>query len=571
MLNRIYLISAGVFSLVIPFLRPEWFVKQPATQQIKIGIEQLSMMAEGTVASDENYHLSLSETVTIIYIIGALFFLGRFLFQLYRVKKLLRANPAGMAFSFFRKKVIDPAFKGKDIIEKHEDVHIRQYHTIDVLFFGLLGVLVWFNPIIYLYKTAVKNIHEYLADEAAARFQGDKETYAMLILSQAFGVNQNILTNSFFNKSLIKKRVFMLYKQRSTKTAILKYGLFLPLFAVTLLLSSATISENESLRNVAREIAAPVSLTASRLPLPGSEFLTQETNIWDPFYKHLASTIKYPAAAFKDQLQGNVIIKFTLQNGELKNVGAITQLGSGCDAEVIRAIAAFDGFKSTENGLYSIAVAFRLNGAGTQIQNKFTVTPKGYQALKSVTITGYNSSKPDNSTKVYDFVSITKQPSFPGGMNKFYAYLAKSVNYPAEAKKNNVQGKVFLSFIVEMDGTLNDIRVIRGVGSGLDEEAVRILKESPKWEPGYNDNLPVRVKYNIPISFSFTKEDNKAQELPPANALYVIDGKPVSDKAALDAISPNDIESVEVLKGAKATEIYGEAGKNGAIVVTTKK
>jgi TonB family protein len=577
-LNRIYLIAAGGLSLIIPFLRPEWFARQPATQQIKISIDQLNMMmAQGTIAPDESHQFSLIKALVVIYLIGALFFIGRFIFQLYAVKKMLKANPAGMAFSFFGKKVIDPALPGSDTIEKHEDIHIRQYHTLDVLFFELLGILVWCNPIIYLYKTTVKNIHEYLADEEAAIFQGDKETYAMLILSQAFGVDQHILTNSFFNKSLIKKRVFMLYKQRSAKTAILKYGLFLPLFAVTLLLSSATINKNESLREVAEKISAPISISEPPLPILTSNPVKKETGIWAPFYKYLAKNIKYPASAFKEQLQGNATIKFALQNGELKNIGVATPLGSGCDAAVIKAISAFDDFKSAENGQFTITIAFRLDGANTPLANKANVTLKGYKPLKVITITAYNSKKAENDeAKVYDFVSITKQPEFPGGMMMFYAYLRKSVKYPEEAIKNNIQGKVFLSFIVEKDGQLNDIKVERALGGGTDEEAVRLIKGSPKWTPGYQDDQPVRVKYNIPISFSMVS-DNKGPASPaqpsdpPANVLYVVDGKKLSDKAAMDAINPNDIESVSVLKGEKATALYGKSGENGVIVITTKK
>jgi len=574
-MNRIYLIAAGGLSFIIPFLRPEWFARQPATQQIKISIDQLNMIAQGTIAPDESHQFSLIKALVVIYLIGVLFFIGRFIFQLYAVKKMLKSNPTGMAFSFFGKKVIDPALPGSNIIEKHEDIHIRQHHTLDVLFFELLGILVWCNPIIYLYKTTIKNIHEYLADEEAAMFQGDKETYAMLILSQAFGVDQNILTNSFFNKSLIKKRVFMLYKQRSTKTAILKYGMFLPLFAVTLLLSSATISRNESLKEIAEKISAPISISESPLPILTSNPIEKETGIWAPFYKHLAKNIKYPASAYKDQLQGNVTIKFTLQNGEIKNVGAITPLGSGCDAEVMKTILGFDGFKSAENGQFTIA--FRLDGANTPLENKANITLKGYKPLKLITITGYNSKKPENDdAKVYDFVSITKQPEFPGGMDKFYKYLAANFKYPAGARKNNIQGKVFLSFIVEKDGQLNDIQVMRALGGGTDEEAVRLLKESPKWTPGYQGDSPVRVKYNIPITFSLVP-DNKVPSSPtqstglPANVLYVVDGKKLSDKAAMDAINPNDIESMTVLKGENAIALYGKSGENGVIVVTTKK
>lgn len=85
-----------------------------------------------------------------------------------------------------------------------------------------------------------------------------------------------------------------------------------------------------------------------------------------------------------------------------------------------------------------------------------------------------------DDNKVYDFVSIEKQPEFPGGISKFYGYLSKAIKYPPMAQENNVQGKVFLSFVVEKDGKLTDITVTRGLGSGTDEEAIRVLKASPR-------------------------------------------------------------------------------------------
>ena len=86
---------------------------------------------------------------------------------------------------------------------------------------------------------------------------------------------------------------------------------------------------------------------------------------------------------------------------------------------------------------------------------------------------------------LYDvFVSLESQPMFPGGMNKFYAYLSKAIRYPSMAQENGVQGKVFMSFIVEKDGTLTDIKVERKLGSGTDEEAIRLLKASPHWIAG---------------------------------------------------------------------------------------
>jgi len=107
--------------------------------------------------------------------------------------------------------------------------------------------------------------------------------------------------------------------------------------------------------------------------------------------------------------------------------------------------------------------------------------------------------------QVYDFVSIETQPGFPGGMEKFYAYLRKAVRYPPMAQEQNIQGKVFLSFVVEKNGDLTDIKVDRKLGGGTDEEAVRVLKASPRWTPGIQNGKPVRVKYNIPISFTLSQ------------------------------------------------------------------
>lgn len=105
-------------------------------------------------------------------------------------------------------------------------------------------------------------------------------------------------------------------------------------------------------------------------------------------------------------------------------------------------------------------------------------------------------------TKVYDFTSLEKNPEYPGGIEKFYEYVSKAVKYPQMAQDANIQGKVLLSFVVEKDGSLTDIRVDRKLGGGTDEEAVRVLKASRKWIPGVQNGKRVRVKYNIPISFT---------------------------------------------------------------------
>jgi protein TonB len=110
-----------------------------------------------------------------------------------------------------------------------------------------------------------------------------------------------------------------------------------------------------------------------------------------------------------------------------------------------------------------------------------------------------------DDTQVYDTFVLETPPGFVGGIDKFYAYLSKNIKYPPMAAEQNIQGKVFVSFVVEKNGDLTDIVVTRKLGGGTDEEAVRVLKASPQWTPGIQNGRPVRVKYNIPISFALAQ------------------------------------------------------------------
>ncbi len=103
----------------------------------------------------------------------------------------------------------------------------------------------------------------------------------------------------------------------------------------------------------------------------------------------------------------------------------------------------------------------------------------------------------DNS--VHDFASIETMPDFPGGMKKFYEYVGKNFVYPAAAREQGVSGRLFMTFVVEKDGSLTDIKVARDLGMGTGEEAIRMLKKSPKWKPGIQNGRAVRVQYTLPI------------------------------------------------------------------------
>jgi protein TonB len=100
------------------------------------------------------------------------------------------------------------------------------------------------------------------------------------------------------------------------------------------------------------------------------------------------------------------------------------------------------------------------------------------------------------------FMVVESMPEFPGGEKALQEYLKDNLQYPESAKEAGIQGRVFVTFVVESDGTIRDVKVLRGIGGGCDEEAVRVVKEMPEWKPGMQRGKPVRVQYNLPIKFT---------------------------------------------------------------------
>lgn len=113
----------------------------------------------------------------------------------------------------------------------------------------------------------------------------------------------------------------------------------------------------------------------------------------------------------------------------------------------------------------------------------------------------------ETGPKNYSIKPSAVQPKFPGGRPAFIAFLKSHIHYPSMAKKNNVEGPVILSFNVERDGSLTNVRSLRDPGDGLAQEAIRVVSLSPKWSPGFQNNHPVRVAYTMPVIFNLP--DNK--------------------------------------------------------------
>lgn len=177
------------------------------------------------------------------------------------------------------------------------------------------------------------------------------------------------------------------------------------------------------------------------------------------------------------------------------------------------------------------------------------------------------------------FTVVEEQPRFPGGEDARVQYMVENLRYPAEARAAGIQGTVFVTFIVEADGSIADVRILRGIGGGCDEEAIRVVKNMPTWTPGRQRGQNVRVQYNMPIRFVLNGGE-KIEDTPGADLLrrsvgsgeivIFIDGKKVDAEVENlnEIITPAEIESMSVFKGEKARELYGH---ENVISITRKE
>ena len=206
---------------------------------------------------------------------------------------------------------------------------------------------------------------------------------------------------------------------------------------------------------------------------------------------------------------------------------------------------------------------------------KKTATPET-EEQKEFTVEGTYTSDP--FLPVFDVVE--EMPQFPGGASALLEFLSKNIRYPKEAFDANKGGRVIASFVIETDGSISEVKVVKSVEPSLDEEAIRVINAMPNWTPGKQSGKAVRVKYTVPINFrldgSKPKDNNIAKDVylmtsdPAKTPLIIVDGKEMPYEN-LKIIASDDVESVSVLKDQAAVSTYGEKAKDGVIIFTLKK
>jgi len=181
--------------------------------------------------------------------------------------KIVQLENSNTAFSFFNYLFIGSKTEGTSIIIRHEMVHIRQKHTLDVLFLEFIKIINWFNPFVYLLQNSLKTVHEYIADEQTAALESDTLAYSSFLVNNAYGLSGSSIAPSFFNYNLLKKRIIMLNQKRSGNLARLKYLVAVPICAATLCASTLGFSKTYALIDLAPQHADTI-IKAKQLKVP---------------------------------------------------------------------------------------------------------------------------------------------------------------------------------------------------------------------------------------------------------------------------------------------------------------
>jgi TonB family protein len=498
--NRIFLLLSVVFSILLPFLRiPVYTAHYTIIEEVRVTpyqnlLEAVMVTGQGFSENMEKALIS-SNLVIFIYLTGMLIFLAILLIKVYRLQVIIRNGRvvrshgyklvvcdsdntpfAFLSYIFINRKIQSHPDFGRML--KHEMEHIRQGHTYDLLILEILVVFQWFNPFIWILRRAIRENHEFIADRAVLDTGIRPAEYKELLLSQYIG--GSFSTASHFNYSLIRNRLRMISRMKSSKAALMKIVPGILISAALILVFACeqttapaypeaphpqirlekvdrdTLSisgEREDLLKIT-EMLAEGNYTISYNPEAGKVTLIRK-----PKHENLSPS----------QSQVSQIIETPHHNSDTSNTGKET----GHD----------NAQKSLDRHI---------------AQNELNTQSGTDMPILSTTVQTRNDTPRDEQV----FFVVEEMPEYPGGEAALRNQIASTVKYPEEAQQKGIQGRVYVTFVVSRDGTVKHAKIAREVDPLLDREALRVVAGLPAWKPGRQKGEAVNVSYTVPINFA---------------------------------------------------------------------
>lgn len=544
--NRIYLLGSIVAAFALPFvIYPADAPPIPVIYAVSTTLSEISFVQK------EQPLMTWMDAAWLLYASGlavAGFFLLRNIFQLRRFISsgdiielddctlvMMNSNQTG-SFSFLKWIVINRQDYEShfDAILSHELVHTRQWHSADILFVEIMKVLFWFNPILVLYKRDLQQVHEFLADSKAS----NRENYAQFLVSYALNAPAASLTNHFFKPSQIKSRIQMIYKNRSSKWLLGTYLAVATLIGVTaVLVAGCEQKEDKQPETEKSEEKMPekVFTEVEKSPAyPGGE---------TAMFQFLGKNIRYPTAAANAGVQGKVFVSFIItETGTVQNVTVAQGIGFGCDEEAVRVIKNFPAWTPGEQN-------------GHKVNVKLTLP--------------INFMLEENSSKKLSAENTEKSP----------LYLVDG----QEMNKEDVEKNIPADRIAAVN-VIKDTKALAAYGSKARDGVIKISTK-----PGNSgaarqatvvhisdkrtteSKAPVSTDKPDAAAVSDAKVQVSGNESLFSEPLYIIDGERQKRGFATKDLDTEKIQSINVLKNQSATAAYGEEGRNGVILISTRK
>lgn len=509
-----------------------------------------------------------------LYLLVAVIALLRIFFSINKIKKIAKNNPSekiqnirfintdepGTPFSFFRwlfwnRKIELHSAKGEQVF-RHELFHIRQVHSLDIFFMELLTVAFWINPFFHLIKKEVKAIHEFLADQFAIH-EDTKWEYAEMLLQQALDTKLN-LVNPFFHNQ-IKRRIAMITTSKKPGHQYFRKLMALPVTAVAVGLFAFTyksvkiepdsyrdelssvvtnnnldgidnnaIISNENEIKLATPPSNEVNTENSKTDtLPKKSMNETENKIFDKveidasfpggnvnWTKYLERSLNAEVPINNKAPKGvyTTVTMFLVDtDGIISDIKPLTTHGFGMEKEAMRVISKGPKWlPAMVNGkpvksYKKQPITFRVSGVGNNNNNPVAITK---DMLNEVVVV-YLQKETDN--KIFD--KIEEPAQFPGGVESWRKYLSTEINYKTPVDSGATSGtyKVEIQFIVNIDGSISDIKPLTTYGYGMEQEAIRVISKGPKWIPAKQNGNFVKSYVKIPVTFVLTKEPETHQ------------------------------------------------------------
>ncbi|REA56362.1 hypothetical protein DSL64_27085 [Dyadobacter luteus] len=505
--NRLYLLVSLLASFAVPLITfsEQTVAVAPLAQVIQV--PDLMTYPETTIvfSGEETTSFDWTQLLYVVYLAGAAILFLQLAKGLFAIRNLLRKNeqlafddytlillPLSTyqqgSFSFFRWLMVSQQDyeENLDTVLRHELVHIRQKHSYDIILIELLKVVFWFNPVLWLYKKSLQEVHEFLADEEVP----NRERYATFLIGYGMHSPVQSLTNQFFSSSLLKSRIKMIYKNRTSRWLLGKYLMILPVLLLVVSLTAA----REHMMIEAESVSKP-------------EMLIEEAkNVPQQIAEPIIETVETPVKADETiDIKGQIVNKNGLSVGNATIIIKNTKIGVSADHS--------GRFKLDKVPINSTLVASHVSYQSaefevkkTQAQYKITLQ-SAENVYGEVVVVTYptvknrtgNSNESLGSTK--KDVIVEQKAEYPGGVEEMMKYIGRNVKYPTKAANINISGTVIISFVVNEYGHIQKTEIIKGIGYGLDQEATRVVWSMPKWSPAIQNGEAVASWHTLPIKF----------------------------------------------------------------------